>query len=320
MLPCKSRSVYKDKIVEFQVHFFVRLIINNLLPFSFVEGETIRTHVKYESLALPTFTDFMSKLTTHVEQKIAAFFPEQVEIVFDGWPSTPTQFVTMTVSFQSSNNLGHSPRLLRFCRVENETDLGSVEHIKYPNYIPKLFGMTWESVDLVVEDNCNVNMCTAKLRGVRFVGSASRLFNVAVRDILENYGNVLFSINALMPMLKGLCREQNFERLLASCLGPVTTLGCALPLRCCYASSNWRTSFSARVRDSKWNLLYSCCKTFSKMSLRCSLWFGVGDQGTAEKWDKTCWYARTFWRGYWYPFFDKVLYVIHSDDCSQPVV
>ena len=158
-------------------------IINNLLPFSFVERETIRTHVKYESTALSTFMDYMSKLTTHVEQKLAVLLPEKVAIVFDGWSSGSTQYIAVFASFKSSNDLGHSVRLLGFSPVEDETDLGSEEHVKYLDYVLGLFGKTWENVVCIIGDNCNANKCIAYLRGVPFVGCASHRFNLAVCDI-----------------------------------------------------------------------------------------------------------------------------------------
>lgn len=89
-------------------------IINHLLPFSFFERETIRTHVKYESMALSRFMDYMSKLATHFEQHIAALLPEKVTVVFDGWSGGSTQYIALFFSFKSSNDLGHSLRLLGF--------------------------------------------------------------------------------------------------------------------------------------------------------------------------------------------------------------
>lgn len=89
-------------------------IVKNLLPFSFVEREAIRTHVKYESMALFTFIDYMSEVTTNVEQKPAALLPEIVAILFDDWSSGSTEYIAVFVSFKSSNDLGHSVRLLGF--------------------------------------------------------------------------------------------------------------------------------------------------------------------------------------------------------------
>ena len=60
-------------------------IIHNLLPFSFLEKETIRTHIKHASISLATFMRYLPRLVECVEEKVSRLLPTRLALLFDGW-------------------------------------------------------------------------------------------------------------------------------------------------------------------------------------------------------------------------------------------
>lgn len=73
----------------------------------------------------------------------------------------------MFASFAACNELGYSVRLRGFSPVEDETDLGSNEHVKYLDYVLELFGKSKDNVicfigDTVIQTNVSLT-CVACL-------------------------------------------------------------------------------------------------------------------------------------------------------------
>ena len=68
-----------------QLYGWMDLVINSLLPFSFVESPKIRKHVKHESISVNTFMKYLALTTEIVEEKIAVILPDAFALVFDGW-------------------------------------------------------------------------------------------------------------------------------------------------------------------------------------------------------------------------------------------
>lgn len=180
------------------------LIINALLPFSFVEKKVVREHVKHDPMSLSTFMRYLPLLTELVENKIADLLPPKIALVFDGWTAGTTHYFAVFASFPSDSNLGYDVRLLAFSPMGDECHLNAEEHVKFITYILGLYEKTWDDVCCIIGDNCNTNKAVANNASVALIGCASHRFNLAVQDLLAEEEMLISKINCLMVKLRTL--------------------------------------------------------------------------------------------------------------------
>jgi hypothetical protein len=67
----------------------------------------------------------------------------------------------------------------------------------------------------LIGDNCNTNKALATLARRPLVGCASHRFNLAVKDLLKEYSDLLNDINALMKKLKNLIPSAKLRKFTA---------------------------------------------------------------------------------------------------------
>lgn len=188
-----------------QAYFgWMDLIINELLPFSFVERPIARKHVKHDKICVTTFMRLMRKLTVHVEQQVAKLLPEHISLVFDGWSAGNTHYVAVFASFPANNLEGYSVRLLAFSPMGDESSLDSAEHQEFLTFVLENFSKTWQDVICIVGDNCSTNKAVANRVGKPLIGCASHRFNLAMQVLLNCEEGLVNKINVLMGKLKNL--------------------------------------------------------------------------------------------------------------------
>lgn len=180
------------------------LIINELLPFSFVEKPIARKHIKHDPICLNTFMKYMKKLTVHVEHRLSNILPEKFALVFDGWSAGQTHFVGIFASFPDSSENGYAARLLAFSPMGDESSLNSAEHYGFMTFVLTTFGKTWENVICIIGDNCSTNKAVANLAEKPLIGCSSHRFNLAAQLLLDEEEDIIGKINSLMGKLKGL--------------------------------------------------------------------------------------------------------------------
>ena len=188
-----------------RVHAWMALIIDGMLPFSFCENERARQFLKFDSIARNTLVKYMGKLTEIVEKKLAAHLPEKFALVFDGWSASDSHhFVALFATFPEKNEVGYSKVLLTISPLGDGTSYTSQDHYDFITYSLSVYGKTWDNIVCLIGDNCNTNKALATQARRPLVGCASHRFNLAVKDQLKDYADILSNINTLMKKLKNL--------------------------------------------------------------------------------------------------------------------
>lgn len=181
------------------------LVINGLLPFSFVENPVARLHFKHPPISLSTLMRHLPRLTELVEAKVAALLPPTFAIVFDGWSTASTHYLSVFASFPSATaDNGYNLRLLAFSPMEDETRLGASEHYEFMTFVLSVFNKSWSNVACLIGDNCNTNKALSRAASTPMIGCASHRFNLAVQDILLEDQDIIEKVNAVMLKLKTL--------------------------------------------------------------------------------------------------------------------
>lgn len=99
------------------------LVINSVLPFSFLDKPILRRHVKHESTSTSTFNLYLPNLTQIFETKIAQAVPSQFVLIFDGWSIGATHYLALFASLPSKKSKGYSLPLLTFYPMGMSVDL-----------------------------------------------------------------------------------------------------------------------------------------------------------------------------------------------------
>eukprot|EP00171_Calliarthron_tuberculosum_P001888 IDg1888t1 len=180
------------------------LVINCMLPFSFVQNQVAHEHVKHGQMSLSTFMRYLPILTRHVEEKIRNKLPEKFALVFDGWTSGSTHFLAVFASYSNIEPGECSVRLLAFSPFEDESTFNADNHVKFFEYVLQLYERTWDNVVCLIGDNCATNKAIANNVEIPFIGCASHRYNLAVQILLMDEAVVLEKVHTLMSKLKTL--------------------------------------------------------------------------------------------------------------------
>ena len=97
-----QRFFYRKK--SHQVHGWIDVCVNVLLPFKIVTNEVYQRNVRFEPISLNTLQKDVEKLTSLAEQKILKLLPSKYALIFDGWTSTTTHYLAIYASFPSTSN------------------------------------------------------------------------------------------------------------------------------------------------------------------------------------------------------------------------
>lgn len=196
---CFDALTYPRKTIT--AHAWLECIIMCLLPFSFCENHTIRRHFRHEGISRRTIMNYLQKLTAKVEEKIKALLPSRFAIVFDGWSVGDTHFVAIYATFPKANDSGFEEVLLGLSPMENEESQDANEHYDFVKFVLSVFGKTMDNVVALIGDNTSTNKAFARCLGPFFVGCHSHRYNLAMKDILEEYEEVIEKVQAIMKKL-----------------------------------------------------------------------------------------------------------------------
>lgn len=192
-------------------------VARDLHPFAFVEKEGTLKHGGLSGICVDTFMKYLSLLTKVVESKIAILLPDKFALVFDGWSNGTRHYVAIFASIpDAESKLGYKSLLLCFSPLTDEESQSADSHIKYFDFILRLYGKSWLNVSAIIGDNCSTNKSIATKTNTKFIGCASHRFNLAMGLYLKQHETILLRIHDLMTKL------QNF--LLAAALRTLTPL------------------------------------------------------------------------------------------------
>ena len=101
---------------------YLDLVANGALPFSSVENDTFKQHVKCESITRNTLAKYMNELAVRVEKKIHDMLPERFIVIFNRRTTSDTHYVACFASFTTESMNEYFTVLLGFSTLEVETN------------------------------------------------------------------------------------------------------------------------------------------------------------------------------------------------------
>lgn len=110
----------------------------------------------------------------------------------------------MLASYSADNDQGLATDLLSFTPVEDATALDSNEHINTLRYNLSVFNRIEKNIVCLIRNNCSTNKSISTNLDIPFLGCASRRFNLAVDDILEERKGIIASIRSIMMEMRAL--------------------------------------------------------------------------------------------------------------------
>ena len=183
------------------VHSWMECVILGPQPFCFVHNPIFRKHFKQESVSRNTLMKYMNILMKIVEKKISALIPDRFAIVFGGWASGSTHFVSVFATFPSSADCGYDRCLLAMSPMDNETSNSSHEHHEFLKYVLSVYNKGLSNVVALVGDNASTNRDFGRLVGPCFVGCHSHRFHLAVKNMLVQHEDLLSNVKDVMRRL-----------------------------------------------------------------------------------------------------------------------
>ncbi|KAG7354964.1 hypothetical protein IV203_004320 [Nitzschia inconspicua] len=234
---CQQKGSGYTNLKTQKLHCWISLIVDGLLPFSFCENEMARKYMKHGSIARNTLMKYMGNLSEIVENKIAETLPLKFALVFDGWSSDDnTHYVALFATFPDpTKEHRYLKVLLSMSPMGDGDNLTAQEHHAFITDILGVYRKTWANVVCLIGDNCSTNKATATAASLPLVGCASHRFNLAVKDILKDYADLITCVCRLMKKLKNIIPAAKLRKL--------------TPLRAkCSNATRWSSTYEMLVR------------------------------------------------------------------------
>ncbi len=95
----------------------------------------------------------LEKLTKIVEEKIRNILPHALAIVFDGWTTSDSHYITMYATFADDCTLGYKSVLLALSPFESEDSQSAENHYEFLLFVLELFGKSIENSVALVDEN-----------------------------------------------------------------------------------------------------------------------------------------------------------------------
>ena len=173
-----------------------------LKPFAFIECPFTAKYSNLNPMSTKTLKKYMHMVTKKVEEEIARSLPEKFCILLDGWTYNSTHYVGVFASYSSTDANGYQTALLTFSPLLSELSLTALEHKNLLDFTLSIYGKNITNVIAICGDNCETNKALASLCQKPLMGGASHRFNLACAELLEDHGEIIQKINALMGKMK----------------------------------------------------------------------------------------------------------------------
>ena len=182
---------------------WVEWIVKDVLPFNFCEKALVRKYTQLQPISVETLMKGLLKLTIRVEQKIKELLPYVFALVFDGWSSHGTHFLTIFATWPDiQQTSGYSQAMLSFAPLSDEEHLDAQSHKESMHGILQFYGKDYSNVACIIGDNCSTNRSLARMANLFFVGCASHRLNLGVKTILSSYSLLIDRIIGYMCFLR----------------------------------------------------------------------------------------------------------------------
>ena len=207
-------------------YVWLRWIIEDNLPFSFVEKVRTRENTKLDPISRSSVMKYLRLVTNKVEQKVKDLLPQRFGLIIDGWSSNTMHFCVLFACLPDLDiKLGRP--MLAFSPLLDETSQSAQAHLDWIKSSLRLYGMDFRNIMFLVSDNTNCMPALARLMHTKFIGCAShklalyvKLFlDIPLIDDEERPLHVLNKVKKLMKKLRS-CSKAGALRLETS-LKPV---------------------------------------------------------------------------------------------------
>jgi len=196
----KSQSLFINQKAS-TYYSWLRWIILDCHPFSFVERPLTRQYSNLENVSVDSLMKYLKLLTEVVEEKVAASLPEQFGLIIDGWTEGTTHFFGLVACFENG------PLLLSISPPVDEEKYDAESQKLFVMDVLGLYSKSLDNVLFLVGDNAPVNFRLADLMSVPFIGCASHRFNLACKLFLKPYEQQLGKVSFIMGFIRGSVKQ-----------------------------------------------------------------------------------------------------------------
>jgi hypothetical protein len=193
-------------------------IIDQNLPFSFVEKETSRKYSNLPPVSRETIKDYILKASKAVQEVIKSELPMEFGLVFDDWTDGSSHYCAIFATYLK-NGVVENP-LLGFSPLLDETSLTAACHADYIVSILQQYDCSLDRLQFLVGDNCSTNKLLSTILNVEMIGCASHRLNLACKKVLKSQKVTIDKIHNLMTGFSSL-----------KCAGKLRTLTKLKPIR-----------------------------------------------------------------------------------------
>ncbi len=191
---------YSRKVVN--KHGWQEFVIHGLLPFSVAENVQYRKHVKYQSISVKSLRKYVDLLTSKVEAKISALLPNKFGIVFDGWSQGDTHYASVLATYSTETPIGNSTLLSCFSPFEDELTRDAANHVSFLKFVLSVYKKDFSNLVVLMCDTCATNKALSDRISVPMIGFASHIFNLGMKDMINESSATVEKLSLLMKKLK----------------------------------------------------------------------------------------------------------------------
>lgn len=144
---------------------------------------------------------YIKNLTSLVKNKVRELLPDRFTIIFDGWTSGSTQYVTEFAKFPSTAEKGYQKVRLGLSSMGNELSQRADEHHDFMEFVSSVIERDTSNVMALVGDNSNTNHAFASFFGRVFVDCHSHRLSLAVKEKIKELQEIVNRVHQLMREL-----------------------------------------------------------------------------------------------------------------------
>ncbi|KAG3008832.1 hypothetical protein PC121_g16768 [Phytophthora cactorum] len=163
-----------------------------------VDNPLTRSLAAVKPISSKTLMRYMRHVVAKVGARIAVDMNGQFGLMFDGWTSGTTHFVTIYGIFTKDGIL--SQVLLSISPAEYGQSAEA--YLEMIDAVLELYNKDSAVIMFIIADNCATNQVIATRLGVPLIGCASHRFNLAVCRYLEDYKPLIDEVQTLCIQLR----------------------------------------------------------------------------------------------------------------------
>lgn len=194
------------------VFSWIEWIINDDLPFSFVDSLCTKKYSNLKSISSKTLEKYIVLLSTEVKKQIASVLPEKFSIIFDGWTSHNVHYIALFACFLCNSTNEKIQVLLSFSPLLDETSMSAFNHCEFINSSLENYGKSIKNVVCLTGDNCSTNKKISKDLNCPLVGCYYHRLNLFCKKMFSSVSPTLDKISSLMSRLSTIKNKARLKK------------------------------------------------------------------------------------------------------------